>query len=443
MTLLLLISGVFAIAAIGLWSGSRSDGTGQLVGQPAGLMNHGGTKAVPLTQVVVKGRSASRQIFIIGLLGRVGAYAILVATGAMAGGISRDSLRYHEEGIRIAKQYIEGGIIWSNWIDDGWFEFTGLVYSFLGADMFWIQLFNIFIGAITGVLTYLIASKVYNNEPVARFAGYATALFPSFIYYSAIPLKDTASLMALLLMVWSAVNLRDKYSLRYAGYIVLSLLIVLALRDYLFFVCLALLAVSFGPVSSRRIVRYITLMAGGGMLLGCVAYTLGFGFFGLDFLDNSRYFDIDYINQTRTALNRGRGHMFSDPASIEWGSSWFNDVKNLLMGVYFFFFSIDPTDVTRARQWFALPEMLVLLLAFSSIVRGVAQTWRHKRQYALPVMIFAFGIMAVYSSATTNMGAMFRWRMQALPFFMMMASYGIYLRQRGALFRVMRFFARG
>lgn len=134
--------------------------------------------------------------------------------------------------------------------------------------------------------------------------------------------------------------------------------------------------------------------------------------------------------------------MFDDPASIAWGSGLLSDLRNLLLGLYFFFFSIDPTEVTRARQWFAMPEMVVLLLAFPAIVRGVVRTWRHKRQIALPVLVFAFGVMAVYSSATTNMGAMFRWRMQALPFFMMMAAYGIHLRQRGILFRVMRFFAR-
>jgi hypothetical protein len=41
------------------------------------------------------------------------------------------------------------------------------------------------------------------------------------------------------------------------------------------------------------------------------------------------------------------------------------------------------------------------------------------------VLVFAFGVMLVYTSATTNAGAMFRWRMQALPFFIMMTSYGV------------------
>lgn len=441
MLVLLLISVAFAFLAVALWSGTRLSRTPKPL---AGMLE--ADRAAPpgqsLAQLSIRGRSACRPIFLVGLLGRFGAYGILVATGAIAGGISRDSLRYHNEGILIARRYAEGNILWRNWIDNGWFELFGLVYSIFGANMLWIQLLNIFLGAATGVLCYLLARKVYDNELVARFAGYATALFPSFIYYSAIPLKDTASLLALLLMVWSAVNLREGYALRYGVSLVAALLIVLALRDYLFFVCLGLLLLSFGPVSTRKSIRYVMLMSGGGLFLGCVTTVLGFGFFGLDFFETSRYFDLDYINQTRMALNRGRGQMFDDPASLQWGHSLLNDGKNLLLGVYFFFFSIDPTEVTRARQLFALPEMMVLVLAFTAILRGVVQTWRHKRQTALPVLIFAFGVMAVYSSATTNMGAMFRWRMQALPFFMMMASYGIFLRQRGLLFRLMQFFAR-
>ena len=442
MMILVLIAVIFAIVAIGLWSSRQNVAATGVSWQQNTQATRSLPSHVPLPDAVLVGRSASKQIFLIGLMGRIGAYLILLVTGAVSAGISFDSLKYHKQGIVIASQYSRGEIVWKNWIDDGWFEFIGLVYSILGAEMFWIQLLNIFLGAITAVLTYLIAKQVYQNEPIARFAGYATALFPSFIYYSAIPLKDTASLMAILLMVWSAVNLRERFRARYAFYLVFSLLIVLALREYLFFVCLALLVLSLGPVSSRRSIRYLTLMIGGGLFLGCVSYTLGFGFFGLDYFESSQYFDIDYINETRTKLNRGRGQMFNDPTDIQWGSGMFNDLKNLSMGLYYFFFSIDPMEVTRTRQLFAVPEMIVLLLAFTAIIRGIVQTWRHKRETALPIIVFAFGVMAVYSSATTNMGAMFRWRMQALPFFMMMAAFGVFLRQRGVLFRLMKYFAR-
>ena len=93
--------------------------------------------------------------------------------------------------------------------------------------------------------------------------------------------------------------------------------------------------------------------------------------------------------------------------------------------------------MTRTRQLFALPEMLLLLYAFPSLIRGVKNTWRKHKDTAFPVLVFAFGVMAVYTTATTNAGAMFRWRMQGLPFFLMVGSYGIYLKQRGGLFRIM------
>jgi hypothetical protein len=84
----------------------------------------------------------------------------------------------------------------------------------------------------------------------------------------------------------------------------------------------------------------------------------------------------------------------------------------------------------------------LLLLAVPPLVGGIKNTWIHKRDIALPVLVFAFGVMLVYTSATTNAGAMFRWRMQALPFFIMMTSYGVYLQQKGMLFRLMQRFYR-
>ena len=46
-------------------------------------------------------------------------------------------------------------------------------------------------------------------------------------------------------------------------------------------------------------------------------------------------------------------------------------------------------------------------------------------------------LQAMPGSAATNMGAMFRWRMQALPFLLAFLTYGLSLHGRGYFYRLM------
>jgi len=303
--------------------------------------------------------------------------------------------------------------------------------------MILIQLLNVMLGSATGVLVYRLSREVYGYESLSRFAGYVTAFFPSFIYYSILPLKDTLSLFALLFLVIALVRLRERFSPIHMFQIAFMLVVVLGLRDYLFLVCLGLVLLSMVPVSKRRVSRFVILLIGLFIFLGGITYAFGMGFFSIEVFRSAKYFDLEYINYTRQAMNRGYGSFYDTQGISQWGQGIYSDLRNVLTSVYYFFFSIDPTEVGRARQMFALPEMLFLLVGFPALIHGVLLTWREQRHKALPVLIFAFGIMAVYGSATTNMGAMFRWRMQALPFFLLMLCYGVYRRRKGVLYNLM------
>ena len=86
----------------------------------------------------------------------------------------------------------------------------------------------------------------------------------------------------------------------------------------------------------------------------------------------------------------------------------------------------------------ALPEILVILCLLPSLVRGLRCSWQHARQASLPLAVFAFGLLAVYGSAATNMGAMFRWRMQALPLLLTFMVYGVFVHGRGPIYRALQ-----
>ena len=46
--------------------------------------------------------------------------------------LSPDSERYHRFGVVIAQEMRYGNYNWPNWVENGWFQFTGLVYLIVG-----------------------------------------------------------------------------------------------------------------------------------------------------------------------------------------------------------------------------------------------------------------------------------------------------------------------
>ena len=64
-------------------------------------------------------------------------------------------------------------------------------------------------------------------------------------------------------------------------------------------------------------------------------------------------------------------------------------------------------------------------------------SWRQHKNEALPLFVFALSIMVVYGAATTNMGAMFRWRMQSMPFYIAFISCGLVAAGKGWHYQIM------
>ena len=357
--------------------------------------------------------------------------------------LSPDSLRYHRVGVLISKQMENGMFNWPNWIDYGWFQITGFIYFLFGPYPLFMQLVNMILSVGTVAITFYTARLVFNNELVGRWSCLLVAFFPSFVYWSCMMLKDPLAIFAISLMALSLVSLIRSFSFRWLCVLLASLLMILLIRDYLFYVLVILCAVSLSLATVRRIRQLTFRMFLVVMALGFLPYFLGQGFMGHEFVDNSTYFDMDYINSTRVAIgDHGSGRIFDDVESAVWGGGIVNDLRLLLTGLFFFFVSIDLTSLGSVRQMMALPEVLIFLLLLPALAKGWLRAWRRHRQTALPVVILACGLVAVYTSATTNMGALFRWRMQAMPFFVMMICYGLYCTPRGTMTRLMHRFDR-
>lgn len=368
----------------------------------------------------------------------VGVIVIGVTDAIRSLSLSPDSLRYHEEAQAIAEEMQSGFFNAPNWIDNGWFQFTGFVYYLFGPNPLYIQLINIALGALTPLVVFRLVLEVYRVEKLARVTALLVAFFPSFIYWSCLMLKDPLSIFSISLLVLSIVRLRRGFSLGALAAMALCLAMLLGVREYLFFVSLFLIVISYLPVEGRRTLPLLATMAGMVMLIGFATYFAGFGVFGADYIRQSHYFDLEYINQSRINISHGTGAFFDDPEGAVWGESADSTFRSLLAAIYFFFVSIDLAQIGSLRQMMALPEILVFLALLPSLVRGLVHSWQHERQSSLPLAAFAFGLLAVYGSAATNMGAMFRWRMQALPLLLTFMVYGAFVYARGPVYRALR-----
>jgi len=398
--------------------------------------------AMPRSESAVPSAEARRfllRVFIGAFLIRLAGVIVISVTDAIRNlGLSPDSLRYHEEALGIAEEMSGGFFNWPNWIDNGWFQFTGFVYYLFGPNPVYIQLVNILLSALTPMIVFRLALEVFRVEKLARVTTLLVAFFPSFIYWSCLMLKDPLSIFSIALLVESIVRLRSGFSLRALATMGLCLLMLLGIREYLFFVSLFLIVVSYMPVEGKRTIPLLATMAGVVVLIGLATYFAGFGVFGSDYIRQSHYFDLEYINQSRINISHGSGAFFSDPEDAVWGESTSSTLRALFAAIYFFFVSIDLSQIGSLRQLMALPEVLIVLFLLPNLVRGLIHSWHYARQASLPLAVFAFGLLAVYGSAATNMGAMFRWRMQALPLLLTFMVYGAFVHGRGPVYRSLK-----
>ena len=126
-----------------------------------------------------------------------------------------------------------------------------------------------------------------------------------------------------------------------------------------------------------------------------------------------------------TKMNVGGGAMFADGSVTEVGSGLVETLSSFVVGLYFFFFSVNPTQISSIRQIMALPEVFLVALGTYYSFKGGWVLWQERREIFLPLIIPTLVMTLGYSAATTNGGPLMRWRMQLLCVYLILASTGV------------------
>jgi Dolichyl-phosphate-mannose-protein mannosyltransferase len=307
----------------------------------------------------------------------------------------------------------------------GMLYIVAIVYEIIGTNRFAIQLINASVGAATAITVYYAAKALFSNLRVSRLAAILVAFFPSLILWSSQALKDAIIIQALALAILATLRLMEKVTAGQVLILTLSLLSLISLRFYVFYMMVAAVAGSFfiGMKSLNAqgfLQRFIAVAA-----IGLIFTWFGVLQYGAVQLD--RYANLQTIESSRRdQANAGSG--FSKDVDVGTAEGALSAIP---LGVVYLLFAPFPWQFQTLRQSITLPEMIIWWLAFPTLVLGWWYSLRHRLRQVSPIVLFTTMLTLAYSLFQGNVGTAYRQRSQLLVFYFIFVAVGaIILKER-------------
>lgn len=308
--------------------------------------------------------------------------------------------------------------------DSGWGMpyFVGLIYFLIGRNPLAVQFINSVIGAATAVVIYLCADRIFQNKKVAAIAAVFVAFFPSLVLWSSQGLKDGPIVFLLAVGIYSTLRLGEKFSLKYVSVVSLSLLGVLSLRFYIFYMLLA--AITGALVIGPRIQTLASALRQVGVLVVLGLVLTYFGVLRTASTQIDTYADLDRIQLSRADLARSAESGFGRDVDV---STTGGALTTIPMGVAYLLFAPFPWEVANLRQSITIPEMIVWWASFPVMILGLWYSVRFRFRQSLPILLLTFMVTLAYSVFAGNVGTAYRQRAQLLVFYFIFVAVGIVL----------------
>lgn len=380
----------------------------------------------------VSDRGFASRLFYLGFAVRMSIVTFFMVTGVdRTYRLTKDGFFYDRMGKEIAEYYRTGGL--TGWphrvtavIDFLYEHLVGLVYYLTDDSMFAMRCINAAAGAFIPVLVWKTAQYV-TDRGTSRRAAVWSAVFPTQLYYSCLPVRDSLSTLSIVLVFLGMTAVASNGRRRDILALPIGLALTAGFRAYVFTVLAALIpccwVASAVLAKNKNKGRFVVKI----VLLGIVAAVIGLKF-GLDdaFSSGKAAYvtDLDYWNKIRVKMNHGAGSVYGDGDVPQLGESIRDTLYGVLTGLYFFFVSVDPTRISSFRQFMAIPETLIVVYMLPSMWRGGRRVLKFHRFTCLPLLLVAGAITFGYSSVTTNGGPLMRWRLQVVNVYILIAAIG-------------------
>lgn len=296
------------------------------------------------------------------------------------------------------------------------------IYAAIGRNMIAIQLVNSVFGAATVTVIYLCAHHLFQNSKVARIAAIAVAFFPSLVLWSCQGLKDGPIVFFLALAIFATLKLGDKFSAKFLMILLFSLIAILSLRFYIFYMLAVAVAGTFiigtRQFSSTGFAKQIIIM----MVLGLALTWFGISRFAT--LQYQRFGSLEQVQISRSDAANRAGSSFGGDFDV---STPGGALLTIPIGLVYLIFAPFPWQLTSLRQSITLPEMIVWWACFPLLVLGLWFSIKYRLRQIFPVLTFTIMLSLAYSVFQGNVGTAYRQRAQLLVFYFIFVAVGYVL----------------
>lgn len=367
-------------------------------------------------------------VFILGLLLRL-CFGLLLHMYDLRDVFAGDAETYNYTGARLAE--IWQGLTVPNdvatWramkaqnFDIGWgmFYFVGIIYYIFGANILLAQSICGVIGACLAPMIYYCSKQIYNNDRVAKVAALLVTFIPAFIIWTSQLLKDGLIVFLLLVVMTVVIQLQKKFSFAALFILILSLIGILSLRSYIFYMVVFSVVGSFfvgSGSSGRAIARNVAFVLILGLTLTYLGVIRNAG------SELGRYSSLQEIQHVRGALVDTADSGYGEDLDV---STPIGALTAIPVGFTYLMLAPFPWQAQKINQILILPEMFLWWAFIPFLIAGIWYTLKNRLITAIPILVFTLMLTIAYSIFQGNVGMAYRQRTQIQIFLFIFIAVG-------------------
>lgn len=323
-------------------------------------------------------------------------------------GPGRDDLMYHQIAAQLAERWKSGDFYLGTIPVVHYYPILiGALYTLSLPEIIIGQLFSVWLTIVSIILVYLLVIEIGGSKKWAFFVGLITGLYPSYLFYGSLLLKDTLVIPLSLLGILLIIKIIKFFKWRNFFIFLMVAAILLPLRFYAGILLLMTFFISwliFSKIKFKKKIIYGLFLI---IIFGFLADFLGYGFFGERFF--KEFLNPEYIAYYRQVAYKEGGSTlgisipFNNPISFLGG--FLNSFLNVLLGPF-------PWQVMGIKYLLALVEIIIWYLLLIFIIRGGARSLKFHKE-SLPLILFSLGLMIMVALISDNIGTTTRLRMSA------------------------------
>lgn len=289
---------------------------------------------------------------------------------------------------------------------------------------------NCFIGALTVVFTYRLASTLFSPW-VAVCVSWLSCLFPSLIIWSAQTVKEPVVILLETVALYGCVHLKLwGTSPRHVILCALTILLLIPFRFYAAYIAGAAVIVA---LLLPQVSRGKTTM---GSALVVAALVIPFlvlsGVLAKHEAEFER-FNLQYVQSFRHNIAVGTGSAVESHYELQTPEGF---ALAAVVGGAHLLLAPFPWQLGGGslRKLLTAPELVVWWwLFFVGVLPGLWHTIRNRFSDIQPLLLFSVGMGLLYSLMFGNVGLIYRQRAQLLPWLLIFAAVGLEQRARRRL----------